>query len=468
MTERTKEATEKQSETDDPRVLVVDDEDSLCELLELILEEEGFEVETAQNRDDALEAFRNGSFDVVLQDIKLEDTSGINLLDAYQDIDPSCRVIMITAHSTWESAVEAMRQGAFDYFKKPFDNEAIRSGVRNAVESECVEPPGDETDEHPIYSNIIGDSDAIKEVRQTIHKVAPSNVTVLICGESGTGKELVARSLHFMSRRRDQPFMSINCGAFPEKLLESELFGHKKGAFTGAHEDKQGILEVADGGTLFLDEIAEMPPEMQVKLLRVLENQSFKPVGGVEKRSVDLRFIAATNKNIEERVSNNQFREDLYYRLNVIHMNIPPLRKRGDDILLLAGYFLNDYADAAPHDISGFTDRARKRLMNYDWPGNVRELKNAVRRAVALAEEETIPSDVLFQEQESAGQRAISVPDSGINLEEHLENLEKRYIRTALQKTDQNITEAAELLETSFRSLRYKLDKYDMKPGDSS
>ncbi len=465
----TKEATRDVDETRsmDGRVLVVDDEESLCELLELILEEDGFDVEVARTREEAISAFEEGGFDVVLQDIKMGDTNGIDLLRRYQEQDSSCRVIMITAHSTWEIAVEAMREGAFDYFKKPFDNDAIRSGVRNAVESKQAEPP-DGSDEHSISSNIIGDSEAIKEIRGTIHQVAPSNVTVLICGESGTGKELVARSIHHGSRRRDQPFMSVNCGAFPETLLESELFGHRKGSFTGAHKDKQGILDVADGGTLFLDEIAEMPQEMQVKLLRVLENQEFKPVGGVEKHHADLRFIAATNKRIEKRVENNQFREDLYYRLNVIHMNIPPLREREDDPLLLAGYYLNEYADASRKEITGFTDGAREKLMNYDWPGNVRELKNAVRRAVTLTNQEQITADALFQGQSDADAPAIHVPDDGLVLDDHLEEIEKAYIRKALQKTDRNITDAADLLGMSFRSLRYKINKYDMDAGRST
>ncbi len=463
----TKSDVQEKSEEAEATVLVVDDEESLCELLEVILEEEGFEVHSAREPEEAVELFEELDVDVVLQDIKLGEASGIDLLRTYQEKDPSCRVIMITAHSTWESAVEAMREGAFDYFKKPFDNDAIRSGVRNAVESRRIEPP-EEREEHPVYENIIGDSEEIEQVRQTIHRVAPSNVSVLICGESGTGKELVARSIHFLSGRRGQPFMTVNCGAFPEKLLESELFGHKKGAFTGAHEDKEGILDVSDGGTLFLDEIGEMSPQMQVKLLRVLENQEFKPVGGVEKHRVDLRFIAATNQEIEKRVEEGQFREDLYYRLNVIHMKIPPLRERGDDILLLAGHFLKEYGETSSKSISGFADEARKKMMSYDWPGNVRELKNAVRRAVALTNQEQITDDHLFQDQPSTGDRSVHVPDDGMKLEEHLEKIEKQHIRSALQKTDQNITDAADLLGMSFRSLRYKLNKYEMDTGSSS
>ncbi len=453
-----------QTASRDGRVLVVDDEESICDLLELILEEEGYTVDTAQNRNAALEEFAPDTYDVVLQDIKLNQASGIDLLEEYRETDPSCRVIMITAYSTWESTVRAMRLGAFDYFKKPFDNDEIRSGIRCAIESKRVENERP-TDESPIFKHVIGDSEALKEIRKTVYKVSSSNVTVLICGESGSGKELVARSIHHMSPRKHKPFMTINCGAFPESLLESELFGHKKGAFTGAHEDKEGVLSAADKGTLLLDEIADMPPEMQVKLLRVLENNEFKPVGGVEKKRVNIRFIAATNKDIEEMVERDEFREDLYYRLNVIHITIPPLRNRGEDILLLAGHFLSQYADQAGSHIDGFTEEAKQELMSYEWPGNVRELKNAVRRAVALCDGEKIGPDLLFQQDKPERRTAkdIQVPEQGIDLESKLATIETEYIRSALEKTNFNITEAADYLGISFRSLRYKIDKYEIE-----
>jgi DNA-binding NtrC family response regulator len=452
------------AESRDGRILVVDDEESICDLLELILEEEGYDVDTAQSKSSALEQFESDRYDVVLQDIKLKNASGIDLLEEYRATDSACRVIMITAYSTWESTVRAMRLGAFDYFKKPFDNDEIRSGIRCAIESKRVE------DEHPadessIFKHLIGDSDALKEIRKTVYKVSSSNVTVLVCGESGSGKELVARSIHHMSPRKSNPFMSINCGAFPESLLESELFGHKKGSFTGAHEDKQGVLSAADKGTLLLDEIGEMPPEMQVKLLRVLENNEFKPVGGVDKKRINIRFIAATNKDIEDMVERGEFREDLYYRLNVIHITIPPLRERGEDILLLAGHFLSQYTDQVGSEIDGFTEEAKNELMSYEWPGNVRELKNAVRRAVALCDGEKITPELLFQQDKPERRTAtdIQVPEQGIDLEDKLETIEKEYIRCALDKTNYNITDAADYLGISFRSLRYKIDKFDIE-----
>ncbi len=454
------------TETPSGRILVVDDEPSLCELLEVILEKDGYDVHTATRGEDALELFGKNDFDVVLQDIKMKEVSGIDLLTEYREKDPDCNVIIITAYSTWESAVKAMRRGAFDYFRKPFDNEEIREGVKQAINSRNYERDR-ASDEEPLVENLIGDSEAIKDVRNTINRVAPTNVTVLITGESGTGKELVARTIHMLSPRRDCPFMTVNCGAFPENLLESELFGHKKGAFTGAQEDKRGILEGADGGTLFLDEIAEMPEEMQVKLLRVLEEQEFKPVGGVENKTVDLRFIAATNKDIEERVVGGQFREDLYYRLNVVNINVPPLRERGDDIFLLAGHFLNESADEAGKEIREFSEDARDRLKKYSWPGNVRELENAVQRAVALAEEKVIDADLLFENtgnipSTSSPSSSLELPDGGLDIEKRLKEIEKDYIQQALDRTEGNIKKASSLLGLSYRSLRYKIDKYEL------
>ncbi len=457
-----------QRHSDGGSVLVVDDEESICDLLEMILEEEGYAVDTAMTGSAAIEKFGSGKYDVVLQDIKLQDASGIELLEHYKSEDRSCRVLMITAYSTRESTVRAMRRGAFDYFRKPFDNDEIRTGIRCAIESKRVDGQPREG-QAPIFKHLIGDSKSLKKIRKTVHKVASSNVTVLISGESGSGKELVARSIHHMSPRKQNPFLSMNCGAFSESLLESELFGHKKGAFTGAHEDKQGVLSAADEGTLLLDEIGEMPPDMQVKLLRVLENSEFKPVGGVKKERINTRFIAATNKNIEEMVERGEFREDLYYRLNVIHLTLPPLRERGEDILLLAGHFLNEYAEQVGSRIDGFTEEAKNELMSYNWPGNVRELKNAVRRAVALCDGEQIGPDLLFQQDKLDRRTAPEnhVSDQGIDLEKELEQIEKDYIRSALDRTNYKITDAADYLGISFRSLRYKIDKFDIDTDPS-
>lgn len=445
------------------RILVVDDEARLCEMLQLILERDNHEVVTARTGEGAIDAFEQQKFDLVIQDINLGNHNGLELMAEFHERDPSVNIIIITAYSSWDRAVEAMRKGAFDYFRKPFDNEEIRSGVQLAIQARKAEK-NKSTDQTKIFRNIIGDSDPMKSIRNTIYRVADTDVTVLIMGESGTGKELVARNIHFLSPRHAKPFMSLNCGALPKNLLESELFGHKEGAFTGANQDKKGLLEIAEGGTLFLDEISEMPEEMQVKLLRVFEEQVFKPVGGVDTKRTDLRFLAATNKDLVQEVEKSNFREDLYYRLNVVNIQLPPLRDRGEDIFLLAGHFLEQAQNETGQKAEGFTQEAKERLTRYSWPGNVRELKNSIQRAVALSTGDHIEPKHLFHNQDPhlANSSSLSLPKDGLNLEEKLQDIETQYIEKALQRTGGNITEAAELLDTSFRSLRYKIKKYEI------
>ncbi len=448
------------------RVLVVDDEESMREFLSVILRKEGHEVETAAGGEEALERERNASFDVVLEDLKMPGMDGIELLQALKERDPELLVIIMTAYSTWNSAVEAMRLGAYDYVRKPFDNNDIKATVARAVSLKRAHERAEAPPERGTGrgATMVGHSAKMQEVFSLIRRVAPSDSTVLIMGESGTGKELVARALHYNSLRREQTFLSVNCGAFTETLLESELFGHVRGAFTGAVVDKKSLFEVADKGTLFLDEVAEMSLTTQVKFLRVLEEREFMPVGGTERKRVDVRFVTATNKELLEEVEAGRFREDLYYRLNVIPIRIPRLRDRREDIPLLAGHFLARYARRVRRDVKGFSEEAMESLMNHVWPGNVRELDNVVQRAVTLTEGNMIEVQDLvgqFHALPESGRLVFTeVPEAGLDLDARMKEIEKAYIELALKKTGGNLTRAAALLGTSFRSIRYKVKKY--------
>jgi len=447
-------------------VMVVDDERGLCELLEMVLSDEGYKVELFHSGGEALEAYRADYHDVVISDIRMEGMSGIELLRALKGINPNVLLIVITAYTNWSDAVEAMRLGAFDYIKKPFDNDDIVGAVRKAMH--CLKemasrPPG----EPPVMRNLVGNSPAIQEIRRMISRVAATDSTVFIHGESGSGKELVARAIHAVSLRADRPLFAVNCGALAEGLLESELFGHVKGSFTGAVVDKHGMFEVADGGTFFLDEVTELAPSMQVKLLRVLEEREIRPVGSTDSIKVDVRIIAASNKIIEKEVASGAFREDLFYRLNVINIYLPPLRERREDIPLIAGHLLSRYAAELKKPIKKLDDDALDALMTYDWPGNVRELGNTLQRAMVLTEGEVIRRGDLVGRLRTRVPAdripATDIPPNGINLEKRIEEIESKYIRAALEKTGGNITHAAELLQMSFRSLRYKIKKLGLK-----
>ncbi len=450
-------------------VLVSDDEPSLRELLSHVLEEEGYSVVSAASGQEALDTFRKYSDEIVLiiQDLKLPDLDGARLLARYTTEAPGIPVIVITAFSTSNNAVEAMRLGAYDYIKKPFEVDAIRQVVNRAVgkhdKSRGSVKSAEETPQRKY--ELIGNHHSIQEVMDLVDRVAPTDSTVLIQGESGTGKELVARALHDRSQRQDEPFISVNCSAFTETLLESELFGHKKGAFTGSVADTDGFFRASDGGTLFLDEVADMSLTTQVKILRVIEERIVTPVGSTCAEPVNVRIVAATNKKIREEIENGNFREDLYYRLNVIPVELPPLRDRKEDIPLLAGYFIRKHSERMGKELTGISESAIEKLQGYEWPGNVRELDNIIQRHVALCKGKEIESVQLRDHvpassaEGPAAARGFGIPEQGMDLEERLEEVETGYLREALSATGGNMTEAARLLGMSYRSMRYRVQK---------
>jgi two-component system response regulator PilR (NtrC family) len=457
-----------------PTIMVSDDEASLRELLAIVLENEGYATIPAGSGGEALETFRRNKrgIDLIIQDLKMPEVDGVRLLGHYTREAPDIPVVVITAFSTWDNAVEAMRLGAYDYIKKPFDTDTIRQVVNRAIERKtfldaCPDGLREEIASRP---EMIGNHPSVQEVMQMVRRIAPTDSTVLIQGESGTGKELVARAVHYRSLRKGAPFVSVNCSAFTETLLESELFGHKKGAFTGAIADNDGFFQAASGGTLFLDEVADMSLTTQVKMLRVLEERRVTRVGSTESRPVDVRIIAATNKDILDEVRARRFREDLFYRLNVIPLWLTPLRERKDDIPLLAGYFLAKYARQMGKRVTGISAAARETLRQYDWPGNVRELENVIQRQVALCEGPTIERIQLIgrklsraDERRLGAPLEIRIPEEGIDLEKHLADYERDYLREALRLTDGNLTNAARLLGMSYRSIRYRVKKLKVR-----
>jgi two-component system response regulator PilR (NtrC family) len=398
----------------------------------------------------------------------------VELLRRIKEKSPELPVVVITAFSTWDNAVEAMRLGSYDYIRKPFDTDVIRSVVSRAIEQRLAlqSAPAALREELTYKSEIIGNNHLMQEVFAMIKRIAPTDSTVLIRGDSGTGKELVARAIHYRSFRRTQPFISVNCSAFTESLLESELFGHVKGAFTGAIENKEGLFKAAHGGTLFLDEVADMSLTTQVKMLRVLEERKVVPVGSTKTDHVDVRIIAATNRDIEEEVRKRNFREDLFYRLNVIPLSIPPLRVRKEDIPLLAGYFLAKYSRQMKKDVHTISAAARLALSEYDWPGNVRELENIIQRHVALCEGSTIERIQLpdggrgRQGAGAAGASAQLIPSEGISLPERMDDYERGFLREALKATGGNLTNAAKILGMSYRSMRYRVKKLGVKHSE--
>jgi two-component system response regulator PilR (NtrC family) len=450
------------------RVLVVDDERSMREMLSILLEREGYEVVAAKNGQEALESFESSFFDLVISDIQMPGLNGIELLGRIKQLAPEVPVLMITAFATAEQAVDAIKLGAFHYFTKPFNNDEIRALVSNALERRALKQENillkQDVQSRDGFCGIIGKSPRMRELFAMIQKVAGSVSSVLILGESGTGKELAARAIHTSSARRSKPFVAVNCGAIPETLIESELFGHKKGSFTGAVADRPGLFEQADGGTLFLDEIGELPLLMQTKLLRVLQEREFRRVGDSVIRKTDVRVLTASNRDLQEQVATGGFREDLYYRINVVQITMPPLRDRIEDIPLLVEHFFRKFCDEA-HAGETITPAALKLLMNYTFPGNIRELENVVERSLVL--DRTIISEATLPDQFRA-QRAASlsgdvvIPDGGMELEPLLEELEKRYLLKALEKTGGAKKKAAELLGMSFRSFRYRLAKFGL------
>ncbi len=454
------------------KILVVDDERSMRELLELVLKREGYAVHTAENGSRALDLVRQNLYDLIISDVKMPDINGIELLERVREVSPDTMVIMITAFATVDTARRAFKLGAEDFVIKDsgFDVEELKVTVGKVLEKKHLRQENvllkRELRQRNSLDNIIGRSPQMQAVYQMIETVAATASTVLITGESGTGKELAARAIHHMSDRASHPFVSINCGAFTETLLESELFGYMKGSFTGAVANRKGLFEAAEGGTIFLDEIGETTLTMQVKLLRVLQERCIRRVGGLEEIPVDCRVVAATNRDLSQMVEDNTFRNDLFYRISVIPLEMPPLRARRMDIPELVRHFLIKYSAAAGRSTLDISEEAGNYLEGYDWPGNVRELENTIERAVALeptgiVQPQRLPERILKYKPRTITD--IDLPEEGIDLEGYLAQLEKDYIIRALQRTGGNQTRAAEILNMSVRSLRHLLDKHKIR-----
>ena len=449
------------------RILVVDDELSMREFLQILLAKEGHSVFTAGDVAGAVEKFRESEPDLVVSDLRLGRESGLDLLRTVKAESPRTEVVIMTAFATAENAVQAMKLGAYDYVLKPFKVEELRLVLAKALEHRALLAEN-RLLRHQVGARrtgpeeILGESPAIREVRQLVEKLAPTRTTVLVTGESGTGKEVVARSIHSRSDRRDQPFVAINCGAIPEGLIESELFGHEKGSFTGAVDAKAGLFEVAGSGTLFLDEVGELPLHVQVKLLRALQEKRARRVGGTADIAFSARVIAATNRALEAEVKAGRFREDLFYRLNVIQLRMPPLRERRSDIPAFLEHFLQRFTAELGRSEAAFSPEALELLYAWQWPGNIRELANVVERAATLSDGSIIGAEALPPALRGAELRGgpAEIPTSGIDLQAHLDALERRALEQALERTGGNKTEAAKLLALTFRSLRYRLAKF--------
>lgn len=451
-------------------ILIVDDEQSYRQLLSLVFESDGHSIRTATNGREALALLQDESADVVISDVRMPDMDGIEMLSAVRETQPDLGVVLMTAFASVETAREAFKLGADDFIQKPFDVEELKLIVKKTLEKQAL------IDENRAFKraqrergsikNIVGNSAKMHAVFQMIETVSEVQSTVLITGESGTGKELVARAIHDLSARAEKPFISINCGAFTETLLESELFGYMKGSFTGANTNRKGLFEAAHHGTIFLDEIGEMSPAMQVKLLRVLQEKKVRPVGAHDEMSIDARVIAATNRDLKQMSLDGGFREDLFYRVSVIPINLPPLRDRVEDIPELANHFIGKFCDLTGRRLT-IAPQAMQLLENYMWSGNVRELEHTIERAVALErgneiQPERLPEHITNYNPERINAE-FDLPETGLNLSAHLENLEKTYVVEALRKTAGNQTKAADLLQMQVRSLRHLLDKHNIR-----
>ncbi len=451
-------------------LLIVDDEQSYRQLLTLVFETDGHQIRTAMNGRDALDQLHVEPADVIITDVRMPDMDGIELLRNAREFLPDIGVVLMTAFATVDTAREAFKLGADDFIQKPFDVEELKIIVKKAFERQTliVENRAFKRAQRDRGSikNIIGRSDKMQAVYQMIETVAEVQSTILVTGESGTGKELVARAIHDLSPRTEKPFISINCGAFTETLLESELFGYVKGSFTGANANRKGLFEAAHKGTIFLDEIGEMSPAMQVKLLRVLQERKVRPVGAHDEFTIDARVIAATNRNLKAMTEEGTFREDLFYRISVIPISLPPLRERTEDIPELVEHFVKKFCDQTGREVS-VSEKALQMLENYAWHGNVRELEHTIERAVALERGEEIQPERLPDHITNYNPARIKaefdLPEAGINLVSHLDNLEKTYVVEALRQTGGNQTRAAELLQMQVRSLRHLLDKHEIR-----
>jgi len=459
------------------KLLVADDEQSMREFLDIMLKKEGYKVSLASNGEEVLKLAERDIFDLILMDIRMPKLDGIAVLKKIKALSPETIVIMITAYASTDTAIRAMKEGAYDYVTKPFKVDEIKLIIRNALEKKNLQKENillkQVVRDRYHFDNILGQSPKMLALYDLLEKVGPTKTNILIAGESGTGKELVAKAIHYNSPRKDKPFVTLNCGAIPELLIESELFGHMRGAFTDAIATKKGLFEMADEGTIFLDEISELPLLMQVKLLRVLQDKEFKRVGGTEDIRVDVRIMSATNKDLEEAVTEKRFREDLFYRLNVIQIKLPPLRDRREDISLLTMHFLKKYSEELNKHITGISPETLRILLNYDYPGNVRELQNIIERAVALeSTQELTPQNLssYLDQQPSLkkGSIDLDIPNEGLDLEKVVEELERNLLLKALDRTKGIKKKAAELLHINFRSMRYRLEKYGLNQGPDS
>ncbi len=453
----------------DARILVVDDEKSMREFLAIMLKKEGYDVVLADGGESALDVLRREQVDLVVTDVRMPKTDGLAVLKAAKDLSPNTVVLVITAFASTETAVEAMKLGAYDYITKPFKLDEIKLIVANALERKRL---GDENrylkrqlETQRRFESILGKSPKLTEVLDTVRKIADSHSTVMITGESGTGKELVARAIHDQSNRKDKPFISVNCGAIPETLIESEFFGHVKGAFTGAVANKVGLFSAADGGTLFLDEITEVPQTLQVKLLRAVQEREIRRVGEAKDTKVDVRLIAASNRDLERAVQEGALREDLFYRLNVIPIHLPALRERREDIPLLVDHFIRKFSAELGKPVRRVSPDAMSVLEQHPWPGNIRELENVIERAIVLGGNETLGVEALpetLRRPRVVRDVEPDFPDEGLDLEATMDRIEQQYLRMALERTGGVQTKAAELLRMTFRQFRYKIQKHGL------
>lgn len=452
-------------------ILVVDDEQSMRDFLKILLQKEGYKVETAGDAETALSYLRDDDFSLVISDIRMPGMTGLELLGHIKEEDPGLPVIMITAFASPNDAVHAMKNGAFDYISKPFNVDEIKSVIESATSKKQAQEPKPAKEES--FPGIIGQSREMVKIFDMVRRIAPTPASVLIYGESGTGKELVAQAIHSHSNVSDQPFVPITCSAIPEELMESELFGHVKGSFTGAISDKPGLFSHANDGTAFLDEIGELSPIIQTKLLRVLQEREIKPVGATRIQPINVRIIAATNRILEEEIKAGRFREDLFYRLAVVPLRVPPLRERKGDVPLLVNYFLKKYSQQLGKEVQEISSYALQVLMDYDFPGNVRELENIIERGVALESSNIILPESLSLSAHGSSEESSNNENGALfqsvsneqelfdkGLERVIASHEKRLINFALQKTGNSKMKAADLLKISFRSLRYKINKY--------
>ncbi len=453
-------------------ILVVDDNETMREGMAISLARAGYEVTAASSGEEALAAFEKKPAELIVTDLKMEPMSGIDLLEAVRKIDPAAVVMVVTGHGSVPVAVEAMKRGAFDFIEKPFELEVLRTKVEKGLEVGAVRARAERLEAENAYlreatgsgggiDQIIGESSVMKKVVAAIRKVAPTDASIFIQGESGTGKELVARAIHDLSPRRDGQFVTVNCGALAESLLESELFGHERGAFTGAVKRRAGRFELADGGTLFLDEVGDLSPALQVKLLRVLQERSFERVGGERTISVDVRLVSATHRDLQAEVDAGRFREDLFYRLHVVPLRLPPLRDRGQDVVLLARFFVESIGSRMNKPVEGLTEEAEKVLVRHNWPGNVRELENVVEQAMVFVEGDSVEaSDLPAHLRDETTIDPLAIPTGSVSLPEAMESLERQLIIRAYDKAGGVKTETARLLGIKTSALYYKLDKY--------